>query len=176
MRRTVQLIRDRFGYYHVSVFLLDDTSRWAVLSESTGVVGAQLKARGYRLGVGRLTVDLRDLDWRTERVVNLDVHLGAGEANVFVPARVCVAGTTHVGMGESEVAGERNDGLDVDHAAGEGSTAVPRLVIDASVDAGQLRVVNSDTADVDTPGYGPGPFHEDTAPQRAAEASACGVG
>jgi len=41
------------------------------------------------------------------------------------------------------------------------------------VDTGQLRVINSDTADVDNVGYGPGPFHEDTAPQRQAEARAC---
>ena len=32
-------------------------------------------------------------------------------------------------------------------------------------------MINSDTADVDNPGYGPGRFHEDTAPQRAAEAT-----
>jgi hypothetical protein len=41
------------------------------------------------------------------------------------------------------------------------------------VDIGQLRVINSDTADVDNPGYGPGTFHEETAPQRAAETRAC---
>jgi len=41
------------------------------------------------------------------------------------------------------------------------------------VDAGQLRVINSDTANIDTPGYGPGPLHVDLAPQRAAEAKAC---
>ena len=52
LRRSVDLIRDRFGYYHVSVFLLDDSGRWAELSESTGEVGAQLKARRYRLAVG----------------------------------------------------------------------------------------------------------------------------
>jgi HAMP domain-containing protein len=52
LRRSVDLIRDRFGYYHVSVFLLDDSGRWAELNEATGAVGAQLKARGYRLGVG----------------------------------------------------------------------------------------------------------------------------
>ena len=52
LRRSVDLIRDRFGYYHVSVFLLDESERWAELSEATGAVGAQLKARGYRLGVG----------------------------------------------------------------------------------------------------------------------------
>jgi phage shock protein PspC (stress-responsive transcriptional regulator) len=135
----------------------------------------EIPADGYRLGVGRLIVDLRDLDWGKHRVVDLDVSLGMGQANVFVPARVCVSGSTHTGVGESEVAGERNDGVDVDHAAGVDATATPRLEIDASVDVGQLRVINSDTANVDTPGYGPGPFHEDTAPQRAAEARACGT-
>jgi len=52
LSRSVELIRDRFGYYHVSIFLLDEAGRWAVLSESTGEVGAQLKARGFRLAVG----------------------------------------------------------------------------------------------------------------------------
>jgi phage shock protein PspC (stress-responsive transcriptional regulator) len=128
---------------------------------------------GYELGIGRLAVDLRDLDWKRDRVVHLDVDLGAGQANVFVPRRVCVVGSTHVGAGESEVVGTRDDGLDLDQDPGTGSRAVPRLDIDASVDAGQLRVINSDTATVDNPGYGPGPFHMDTAPQRAAEARAC---
>ena len=52
LSRTVELIRDRFGYYHVSVFLLDEAGEYAMLRESTGTVGAQLKARGYRLLVG----------------------------------------------------------------------------------------------------------------------------
>jgi phage shock protein PspC (stress-responsive transcriptional regulator) len=132
-----------------------------------------IPADGYRLGVGRLVVDLRHLDWNKEGVVRLKVDLGAGQANVFVPQRVCVDGPTHVGVGESEVVGERNSGLGVDQSAGSPSTAVPRLQIDAHVDVGQLRVINSDTASIDTPGYGPGPFHEDTAPLRAAEARAC---
>lgn len=132
-----------------------------------------IPADGYRLGVGRLVVDLRHLDWNKERVVRLKVDLGAGQANVFVPQRVCVDGPTHVGAGESEVAGERNSGFDVDQSAGSRTTAMPRLRIDADVDLGQLRVINSDTASVDRSGYGPGPFHEDTAPLRAAEVRAC---
>ena len=132
-----------------------------------------IPASGYEFGVGRLIVDLRDLDWSEERVVNLNVDLGVGQANVFVPERVCVVGTTHVGVGESEVAGERNDGIDVEHSPGVGSSATPRLEIAADLDVGQLRVINSDTADLDTPGYGPGPLHADTAPQREAEARSC---
>jgi phage shock protein PspC (stress-responsive transcriptional regulator) len=135
-----------------------------------------IPADGYRLGVGRLVVDLREIDWSKERVVRLDTHLGAGQTDIFVPERVCVAGKTHVGFGESEVAGERNGGTDVDHAPAPGSSAVPRLEIDSAVDVGQLRVVNSDTADVDNFGYGPRRFHEDSVPQRRAEASACASG
>ena len=137
------------------------------------VSAAAIPAGGYKLGVGRLIVDLRGLDWATARVVPLKVRLGTGQANVFVPARVCIKGSTHTGVGESEVAGERNDGVGVDHSVGGGANAAPRLELDADVDIGQLRVINSDTADVDNPGYGPGAFHEDTAPLRAAESKAC---
>jgi phage shock protein PspC (stress-responsive transcriptional regulator) len=140
------------------------------------VTAGSIPADGYRLGVGRLVVDLRDLDWTGDRVVRVKVDLGTGQADVYVPERVCVKGSTHAGIGESEVAGERNGGVDIDHGVGAGSNAVPRLEIDADVDIGQLRVINSDTADVDNAGYGPGRFHEDTAPQRAAEARACAAG
>jgi phage shock protein PspC (stress-responsive transcriptional regulator) len=135
-----------------------------------------IPADGYRLGVGRLVVDLRDLNWGKRQVLPLKVSLGIGQADVFVPERVCVTGTTHMGAGESEVAGEQNDGVDVNHVPEGDANATPRLDIDASVDAGQLRVINSDTAAVDNAGFGPGPFHEDTSPLRAAEARACGTG
>jgi phage shock protein PspC (stress-responsive transcriptional regulator) len=135
-----------------------------------------IPADGYRLGVGRLVVDLRDLNWQKQRVLPLEVSLGVGQADVFVPRSVCVTGTTHVGAGESQVAGELNDGADVDYTAGTGTHATPRLDIDASVDAGQLRVINSNMAGVDNPGFGPGPLHQDTAPLRAAETRACGTG
>ncbi len=49
---SLELIRERFGYYHASIFLLDSARQYAVLRESTGPVGAQLKARGHRLAVG----------------------------------------------------------------------------------------------------------------------------
>jgi GAF domain-containing protein len=52
LRRAVELIRERFGYDHVSIFLLDEHNRFAVLRESTGEVGARLKALGHRLEVG----------------------------------------------------------------------------------------------------------------------------
>ncbi len=52
MARTVNLIRDRLNFYHVSIFLLDDQGRTAIVRESTGEIGRQLKERGHHLDVG----------------------------------------------------------------------------------------------------------------------------
>jgi phage shock protein PspC (stress-responsive transcriptional regulator) len=135
-----------------------------------------IPATGYRLGVGRLDVDLRRLDWGKGRVVPLRVSLGMGQANVYVPSRVCVAGSAHAGVGETALAGERNDGVDVSQTAGAGPKAAPRVRIDADVDVGQVRVINSDTASIDHSGYGPGRFGGGGAAQRAAEARSCATG
>jgi len=56
LRRAVDLIRERFGFYHVSIFLLDHEGKVAALRESTGQVGAVLKARGHSLPVGSQSV------------------------------------------------------------------------------------------------------------------------
>ncbi|MGH2521808.1 MAG: GAF domain-containing protein, partial [Anaerolineales bacterium] len=49
---SLNLIRDRFGYYHASIFLLDEQGEQAILRGSTGEIGRQLKERGHRLAVG----------------------------------------------------------------------------------------------------------------------------
>ena len=52
LRKAVGLIRDRFGFYHAGIFLLDEAGEWVVLQEATGEAGAQMKAQGHRLAVG----------------------------------------------------------------------------------------------------------------------------
>ncbi len=52
MTRAVELIRTRFGYYHASIFLLDEAGEFAVLREATGQAGEQLKLRGHKIPVG----------------------------------------------------------------------------------------------------------------------------
>ncbi len=49
LNRAVEVIRDRFAFYHVQIFLLDETATYAVLTASTGDIGQQLLARKYRL-------------------------------------------------------------------------------------------------------------------------------
>jgi len=56
MIQAVDLIRDRFGFYHASVFTLDETGAWAVLSASTGEAGRALLSRGHRLAVGSASI------------------------------------------------------------------------------------------------------------------------
>jgi HAMP domain-containing protein/putative methionine-R-sulfoxide reductase with GAF domain len=52
VRQTVDLIRDRFGYYYVGLFLLDPAGEWAVLRAGTGVAGREMLMRGHKLAVG----------------------------------------------------------------------------------------------------------------------------
>ncbi|GAP06289.1 MAG TPA: PAS domain S-box protein [Anaerolinea thermolimosa] len=54
--KAVNLIRERFGFYHASVFLLDSLSEYAVLRESTGEAGRQMKINQHRLAVGSRSI------------------------------------------------------------------------------------------------------------------------
>ncbi|MDH3674279.1 MAG: GAF domain-containing protein, partial [Anaerolineae bacterium] len=50
--QSVELIRKRFGFYHVSIFLVDDYQRNAVVEASTGEIGQQMLAIRHKLEVG----------------------------------------------------------------------------------------------------------------------------
>lgn len=54
--RGVNLIVDRFRFYHASIFLIDLHSEYAVIREATGEAGAQLKRMGHKLGVGSKSI------------------------------------------------------------------------------------------------------------------------
>jgi GAF domain-containing protein/HAMP domain-containing protein len=51
--RTTHLISNRFGYYHVGIFLLDPRGEYAVLRSSNSSGGARMLAREHKLRVGR---------------------------------------------------------------------------------------------------------------------------
>jgi signal transduction histidine kinase/CheY-like chemotaxis protein len=52
----VYLLCSRFGYYHASIFLVDEDREYAVIQESTGTAGRELKAIHYRLQLGSKSV------------------------------------------------------------------------------------------------------------------------
>ena len=113
---------------------------------------AGIPADGYELGVGRLTVDLRQIDWSPERRLELDARVGAGEMLIAVPSDVCVVADAHAGAGDIRIAGQQADGFDVDLVTSGGALATPQLRLDADVDMGAIRVINDDDADIDDQG------------------------
>lgn len=54
--QAVDLIRERFAFYHVQIFLLDETGENAQLAASTGEIGRMLFARQHSLPVGSRSV------------------------------------------------------------------------------------------------------------------------
>jgi signal transduction histidine kinase/DNA-binding response OmpR family regulator len=56
LERIVNLLKDRFNFYQVSVFLLDETEDYAVIRESSSEAGRLMKERGHKLAVGSLSV------------------------------------------------------------------------------------------------------------------------
>jgi PAS domain S-box-containing protein len=54
--RTVNLLRSQFGYYHVSIFTVEETGFNAVLREATGQAGEEMKNRQHSLAVGAKSI------------------------------------------------------------------------------------------------------------------------
>lgn len=71
MNQIVEMIRERFGFYHAQVFIVDDRAERANLVASTGGAGRQLLARGHYLKVGSQSV-IGQVTSRGEPVVALD--------------------------------------------------------------------------------------------------------
>ncbi len=52
LNHSVELIRERFGFYHASVFLIDESGSYAVVRASTGKAGEEMLQRHHRLAIG----------------------------------------------------------------------------------------------------------------------------
>jgi GAF domain-containing protein/HAMP domain-containing protein len=56
LNQTVNLISEKFDFYHTGIFLLDSTNRYAVLQAASSPGGQRMLARGHRLQVGKVGV------------------------------------------------------------------------------------------------------------------------
>jgi GAF domain-containing protein len=56
MSQAIELIRSRFGFYHASIFIMDETGNWADLVASTGEAGIKMIARHHRLALGSASI------------------------------------------------------------------------------------------------------------------------
>jgi phage shock protein PspC (stress-responsive transcriptional regulator) len=104
---------------------------------------------GYRLGVGRLVVDLRALPWQRGDVVEVRTDLGIGQTVVSVPPQVCVEADTNLSVGEAYVRGERSSGVDPELVETPPAGKSPRLMLEGEQDAGQLVVTDDPPDEVD---------------------------
>ena len=54
--KVVDLVKERFNYYYVGVFLLDEQSEFAVLQAGTGEAGAAMLEAGHRMAVDETSI------------------------------------------------------------------------------------------------------------------------
>lgn len=54
--KAVNLIRERFDFYHAAIFLHDLPGEFALIREATGEAGIQMKRTGYKIGVGSKSI------------------------------------------------------------------------------------------------------------------------
>jgi hypothetical protein len=102
---------------------------------------AAIRHDGYKLGVGKLEIDTRNLDFKRGEVVDLKLKLGVGDAVVVVPDNVCVESRVDVGAGAIDLLGTEQDGWQVDTPTIPAPSSAPRLRLDGDVGIGALEVV-----------------------------------
>ncbi len=56
LQRTVNLIIERFGYYHAGIYILDNEAKFATLQQSCGRVPQESLAPGYRIPVSSRSI------------------------------------------------------------------------------------------------------------------------
>jgi phage shock protein PspC (stress-responsive transcriptional regulator) len=96
----------------------------------------------YRLGAGRLEVDLRKVAFPPGDTY-LHVRLGLGELVVLVPRGVCVATNAQIGGGYVGALEQRSGGLDVDWSERPAPPPhTPRLLLNGDIGLGTLLVAD----------------------------------
>ena len=98
-----QLIGDRFDFYHVGVFLLDDSGQYATLTAANSEVGQRLVAQNYRLEAAQTnrvgdvirngkTQAITDASRQTSFLHHTDLPLTQSEITLPLTAREQVIG------------------------------------------------------------------------------------
>jgi signal transduction histidine kinase/DNA-binding response OmpR family regulator len=56
LSRAVNLLRERFGFYHTAIYLMDEQTKTAVIREATGQPGLEMKEAGHSISVGSRSI------------------------------------------------------------------------------------------------------------------------
>jgi phage shock protein PspC (stress-responsive transcriptional regulator) len=104
-------------------------------------VSAEQLRSSYKLGAGRLLVDVRGTNLSSGDHP-LKLRVGLGQAVLVVPSDVCVATKAHVGIGDVNSFEESHGGIDVDWDDPRTAGTNPRIVLDANVGMGEVLVTH----------------------------------
>lgn len=100
---------------------------------------AQIKPE-YRVGVGKMTVDLRRIDLPAGDT-NVKLVVGVGEAVVRVPDNACVSTDAQIGAGQADVIdGDGESGIDVSVDNRAKTASRPVVHINADIGLGHLQI------------------------------------
>jgi phage shock protein PspC (stress-responsive transcriptional regulator) len=102
-------------------------------------VSVEDAAREYRLGAGKLEIDLSALTGEANPL-QIRASVGAGAIRVAVPPGVRALVQAHSGAGHIEVFGRTQDGLDVDLDHSTGDASAGTILIDLDVGLGEVVV------------------------------------
>jgi GAF domain-containing protein/HAMP domain-containing protein len=78
LTRSSRLIHDRFGFYHVGIFLVDEKNEYAVLIAAAGEAGQLMLANNHKLKIGEVGIVGHVAETGHARVV-----LDTGEGSVY---------------------------------------------------------------------------------------------
>ena len=73
LNRAANLMRDRFSFYHVGIFLIDEQGEYAVLAAAPGEPGQKLLAKDHKLEIGKIGI-VGHVAQTGEPRIALDVH------------------------------------------------------------------------------------------------------
>jgi len=122
LKRTVELISNRFGFYHTGIFLLDDSGEHAVLQAASSEGGQRMLARGHTLSVGLQGIVgaaavqnrsqvVMDVENDTNYYRNPDLPLTRSEAAIPLTARGKILGVLDIQA--TELSAFRQDDMDL---------------------------------------------------------------
>jgi phage shock protein PspC (stress-responsive transcriptional regulator) len=102
------------------------------------VAGIQDLRENYRLGIGKMVLDLSDVQFPADRETQVNARVDVGRLDVVVPPGVALRVHGDTQFGDVNLLGDVSGGHDVERSVDQDGKRV--LVLDAHVGAGALRV------------------------------------
>lgn len=102
--------------------------------------------RSFELGVGKLTVDLTALSWKSGTdpdEATIEARVGIGQLVVLAPVSTtipCISIDAEAGVGQVAVLGDERSGIGPDYRTEDVCAAEPGFHLEASVGMGQVEV------------------------------------